>query len=854
MAKLLQNIQKLSIYRTGVVSQSYAPPSDQKMLHASLMSGAWAHALLSFHLTAQPIPFYALSDVQLSNPFDHPHPHAPAMSFRYNEINQPQNRSDIEAGESSTHSKPTELSMYSKNLVTSFPNLPSNYVTGSLGSSTGSFSGLNPKFDIVCGRTLGQRPLPSLMEVCFEVRLEDDTSCSSFSRVSLLSSYFSTSEQDYILFTLNGGVVVWRSIKQGCVADSTMEAEYIAACEAAKEAWGSSQFKEPRSHKRGKHIERKYHLIREIVQRGDVIVTKIASENNIADPFTKTLTAKVFEGHIESLGLRDMYIRDCPLICTGESGQIADSIWLSFWGQDRVGRWKHITQDGIHSFPPLGLFIRGALVLRTRAPPHRLHRSVVRPSISVNCRYEFSRVAQPLAQPRRPSKSAKPNRARASATRVAHAHPTRPEQPCPHLRPKTRPARPRFLHCVKPIRPAPFSVSQSRAAPAPTQLSSRMRESPVRAVFCFLVELPSRFALGLRCWESVTLQLGLIEQISRHDSSDSTGSSQPDCLSVSSGYATDQFVLGVPLGHQRPDFVRTGSHVARVRKRASSWARAEVRVRASWRATRSDHEPCTNNTMSENDRSDVVVFENMEEKNRGDENEFRVFTASLDSTIISKNIYTALEYPEWKNAVMKEMKALEKNRTWEIYALPKGHKIVGCKWVFSLKYKADGTLDRHKARLTSYQLDVKNAFLNEDLVEEVYMSPPLGFEAQFGQQVCKLQKSLYGLKQSPRAWFDRFTTFIKSQGQFMQAPYEKHMEAVNRILRYLKSTHDKGLMFRKTNRKTIEAYTDSDWAGSVIDRKSTSGYCTFVWGNHVTWRSKNQSVVARSSVEANTEL
>ncbi|KAL0553858.1 hypothetical protein IC582_007762 [Cucumis melo] len=138
------------------------------------------------------------------------------------------------------------------------------------------------------------------------------------------------------VFTLNGGAVVWRSIKQGCIADSTMEAEYVAACEAAKEAVWLRKFlhdlevvpnmnlpitlycdnsgavansKEPRSHKRGKHIERKYHLIREIVQRGDVIVTKIASEHNIADPFTKTLTAKVFEGHLESLGLRDMYIR-----------------------------------------------------------------------------------------------------------------------------------------------------------------------------------------------------------------------------------------------------------------------------------------------------------------------------------------------------------------------------------------------------------------------------------------------------------------------------------------------------------------------------------------------------------------
>ncbi|TYK00848.1 gag/pol protein [Cucumis melo var. makuwa] len=76
-----------------------------------------------------------------------------------------------------------------------------------------------------------------------------------------------------------------------------------------KKHWTVSNSKEPRSHKRGKHIERKYHLIREIVQRGDVIVTKISSKHNIVDPFTKTLTAKVFWGHLKSLGLRDMYIR-----------------------------------------------------------------------------------------------------------------------------------------------------------------------------------------------------------------------------------------------------------------------------------------------------------------------------------------------------------------------------------------------------------------------------------------------------------------------------------------------------------------------------------------------------------------
>ncbi|XP_038902491.1 secreted RxLR effector protein 161-like [Benincasa hispida] len=86
--------------------------------------------------------------------------------------------------------------------------------------------------------------------------------------------------------------------------------------------------------------------------------------------------------------------------------------------------------------------------------------------------------------------------------------------------------------------------------------------------------------------------------------------------------------------------------------------------------------------------------------------------------------------------------------------------------------------------------------------------------------------------------------------QFMQAPCEEHIIVVERILRYLKGTPGKGLMFKKPDKRCIEAYTDSDWAGSVVDRKSTLGYFTFVWGNLVTWRSKKQGVVARSSIKA----
>ena len=133
------------------------------------------------------------------------------------------------------------------------------------------------------------------------------------------------------VFTLGGGAISWRSIKQSCIADSTMEAEYVAAFEVAKEdVWHKKfvfdlgvlrveqvpitlfcdnsgavvQSKDPRNHKKGKHTERKYHFIRDIIARGNVVVTKIESANNLADPFTKTLPQRTFKSHLEGMGVR----------------------------------------------------------------------------------------------------------------------------------------------------------------------------------------------------------------------------------------------------------------------------------------------------------------------------------------------------------------------------------------------------------------------------------------------------------------------------------------------------------------------------------------------------------------------
>ncbi|KAL5860159.1 hypothetical protein ACOSQ4_001455 [Xanthoceras sorbifolium] len=75
---------------------------------------------------------------------------------------------------------------------------------------------------------------------------------------------------------------------------------------------------------------------------------------------------------------------------------------------------------------------------------------------------------------------------------------------------------------------------------------------------------------------------------------------------------------------------------------------------------------------------------------------------------------------------------------------------------------------------------------------------------------------------------------VSTVSQFMNRPNEEHMGAVLRILRYLKMTLGQGICFKKSKDRDVRIFTDADWAGLVVDMRSTSGYCTYVWGNLVT--------------------
>lgn len=378
-----------------------------------------------------------------------------------------------------------------------------------------------------------------------------------------------------------------------------------------------------------------------------------------------------------------------------------------------------------------------------------------------------------------------------------------------------------------------------------------------------------------------------------------------------------------------------------------------------------------------------------------------------------------------------ELGALEMNNTWTIVDLPPGKHPIGCKWVYKIKYHANGKVERYKARLVAKgytqiegkdyfqtyspvakmttvrtvlalaaindwhleQLDVNNAFLHGDLNEEGYMCLPPGIATYSSNKICKLNKSLYGLKQARMVLqaiskllllsvflnlqqiilfvkklnnsftaisiyvddivlarndlngIQLVTAFLDSQfrikdlgnlryflgleiarskkgivvnqrkytpelladcgllaakgvsipmdpsiklpgydgkpyhdepgyrrligkliyltstrpdiafvmqqlSQFMSQPMDSHMNAAQKVLKYLKSAPAKGLFFSATSTLKISAFSNSDWASCLDTRRSVSGYCVLIVSSLISWKSKKQSTVSRSSSEA----
>lgn len=403
-----------------------------------------------------------------------------------------------------------------------------------------------------------------------------------------------------------------------------------------------------------------------------------------------------------------------------------------------------------------------------------------------------------------------------------------------------------------------------------------------------------------------------------------------------------------------------------------------------------------------------------------------VFSTNNDPTTYEE----AVKHEEWRKAMDQEIDSIEKNNTWNLTCLPSGAKKIGVKWIYKTKLNEKGKVEKYKARLVAkgysqqygidygevfapvarwdtirtilsvaackswnvYQLDVKSAFLHGELVEDVYIEQPEGYEKEGDNKVYKLKKALYGLKQAPRAWYSKIeayfcqqkfekcshehTLFVKHTkgkilivslyvddliftgnceelfedfkcsmkknfamsdlgkmryflgvevtqnakgifihqqkyaneilskfgmedcnfvcnpivpgiklskdetgkcidatkfkqiigslmyllataysvcliARYMERPTEMHQACVKRILGYLKGTITLGVLYKKERVDyRLEGWTDSDYAGDINDRKSTSGYVFKLGTGAVSWSSKKQPIVTLSTTEA----
>ncbi|XP_028779763.1 uncharacterized protein LOC114736151 [Neltuma alba] len=134
-----------------------------------------------------------------------------------------------------------------------------------------------------------------------------------------------------------------------------------------------------------------------------------------------------------------------------------------------------------------------------------------------------------------------------------------------------------------------------------------------------------------------------------------------------------------------------------------------------------------------------------------------------------------------------EMKAPEQNHTWEIVNILKGKKAIGCKWVFKVKYKSDGSVERYKARLVAKRQGLRR---HHPQSEKICFRSHFRYRFKFSQTV----ESLYGEK-------------YQTLSQFMNAPWKSHMEVATCVVRYLKGNPRLGIFLAATNRTDLECFS-----------------------------------------------
>uniref|UniRef100_A0A2N9IYF6 Reverse transcriptase Ty1/copia-type domain-containing protein n=1 Tax=Fagus sylvatica TaxID=28930 RepID=A0A2N9IYF6_FAGSY len=252
-----------------------------------------------------------------------------------------------------------------------------------------------------------------------------------------------------------------------------------------------------------------------------------------------------------------------------------------------------------------------------------------------------------------------------------------------------------------------------------------------------------------------------------------------------------------------------------------------------------------------------------------------------------------------------ELTAPKANHTWTLTPLPPDQHPIGCKWVYKIKHNSDGTIERYKERLVAKgytqregfdyydtfspvakfgtvrmllavaavnqwhiaQLDVNNAFFMGSFMKRFIchchlastangvfqiwsklQDPRMAFPFAKGKYALEIleDSGMLGCKPSKIP----MEQHLYKLSQYMDKPRDAHLQVAHRILQYLKGSPGKGLFFSSKSNLHLKAFTDSDWAACPNTRRSVIGYCVFMRDSLISWKSKKQSTISRSSAEA----
>nr|GEZ75959.1 hypothetical protein [Tanacetum cinerariifolium] len=245
-----------------------------------------------------------------------------------------------------------------------------------------------------------------------------------------------------------------------------------------------------------------------------------------------------------------------------------------------------------------------------------------------------------------------------------------------------------------------------------------------------------------------------------------------------------------------------------------------------------------------------------------------------------KRIHQALKDPSWIEAMKEELLQFKMQKVWILVDLPYEKRAIGTKWVYRNKNDERGIVIKNKSRLVAQGhtqeegIDYEEVFAPVARIEAVRLF--LAYASFMGFLVYQMDvksaflyvKAHYGLDQAPRAWYETLATyllengfqrgtidqtlFIKKQQKdiLLVQIYVDDIIFVKRIFRYLKGKPCLGLWYPKDSPFDFVAYSDSDYAGASLDRKSTTGGCQFLGCRFISWQCKKQTVVATSSTEA----